>query len=77
VGMMSSTPVVCRHCGAPIEECDAVNQGWIHAATQEEHCVDADGSWQDAQPAEMPSEQGASWWARVRAAWRGTGPSDT
>jgi len=70
-----TTTLVCRHCGAPIEECDAVNQGWIHVASQEEHCVDGDGNWQDAQPAEAPTERGESSWARIRRLWRGTGPS--
>jgi hypothetical protein len=73
---MTSIPVACRHCGAPIEECDAVNEGWIHAASQEEHCVDADGNWRGAQPAQVPSQHGQSLWARVRHAWRAAGPSD-
>jgi hypothetical protein len=73
---MPSSPVVCRHCGAPIEECDAVNEGWIHTASQEEHCVDSDGKWTAAQPSQQPSQNGQSLWARVRHSWRATGPGD-
>ena len=72
---MPSTPVVCRHCGSQIEECDAVNEGWIHSGSQEEHCLDADGTLQGAQPSREPSQHGQSLWARVRHAWRATGPS--
>ena len=70
-----TTTLVCRHCGAPIEECDAVNQGWIHVASRDEHCVDRDGNWRDAQPAEAPGDREPSLWARIRHLGRGTGPS--
>jgi hypothetical protein len=41
---------LCRHCGEAIETCNTVVGGWIHSSSREEHCVDAQGRWQAAEP---------------------------
>jgi len=41
---------LCRHCGEAIETCNTIVGGWIHSSSREEHCVDAQGRWQAAEP---------------------------